>query len=145
MHRKSGVQHEVTFDNARTCEHCHSSLCYEHILQSFGIHCMELWWQDIKENPKYLKPTRWHEKHMTQMGSVEDASFSIVKPGTKDRIGWAQYFARLAWKYQDCNPVSDYVRVGWYDPRILNTNKPKVRYFHLEKPINGVIDLLASM
>lgn len=130
MHRSRGVQHEVAFDNTRTCEQCHSALCYEHILGSFGIHCMELWWQDINENPKSLKSTRWHAKHMTQMGSVKEASFSIVKPGTEARIGWAQYFARLAWKYQDCHPVSDYVRVGWYDPRTLNVNKPKVRYFH---------------
>lgn len=130
MHRRSGVQHSVAFDSARTCEQCHSALCYEHILQSFGIHCMELWWQDITTNSKSLKSTRWHEQHAAQMGSVEEASFHIVKPGTEARIGWAQYFARLAWKYQDCHPVSDHVRVGWYDPKILNANKPKVRYFH---------------
>ena len=133
MHRNRGIQHEVVFDNARTCEQCHASLCYEHILGSFGIHCMELWWQDITENPKSLKTTRWHQKHMAQMGTVKEASFSIVKPGTEARIGWAQYFARLAWKHQDCHPVSDYVRVGWYDPGTLNANKPKVRCFHFKR------------
>jgi hypothetical protein len=126
MHRKSGVQHEVAFDSACPCKQCHAALCYEHILQSFGIHCTELWWQDITANTK----SAWHDKHMARMGSVEEASFHITKPGTEARIGWAQHFARLAWKYQDCRPVSDNVRVGWYDPKILNANKPKVRYLH---------------
>ena len=127
MHRNRGVQHEVAFDNARTCEQCHSALCYNHILETFGIHCAELWWKDITENPRSVKYTRWHEKHVSQMGSVAKVSFNIVQPEVEARIGWPQYLARLAWKYQDCHPISDHVRVGWYDPQILNTNKPKVR------------------
>src|SRR5258708_4563372 len=106
MHRRSGLQHAVAFDNARTCEQCHSALCYEHILQSFGIHCTELWWKDITENPKSVKYTRWHEKHVGQTGSVAKNSFSIIKPGVEARIGWAQYLARIAWKYQNCHPIS---------------------------------------
>jgi len=91
---------------------------------------MELWWQDITANSKSLKSTQWHKKHIAQTGSVGKASFNSVKPGTEARIGWAQYFARFAWKYQHCHPVSDHVRVGWYDPRTLNASKPKVRYLH---------------
>jgi hypothetical protein len=129
MLRNRRIQHEVSFDSARTCEQCHSALCYEHILESFGIHCTELWWQDITGRHKSVKPTPWHEKHVAQLGSVGEPSFNIVKPGIEVRIGWAQYLARIAWKYQDCRPISDHVRVGWYDPKKLNVDKPMVRCF----------------
>jgi hypothetical protein len=74
------------------------------------------------------KNARWHERHVAGSGSVGKASFNIIKPGVEERIGWSQYLARLAWKYQDCHPISDHVRVGWYDPKMLNANKSKVRY-----------------
>jgi len=96
-------------------------------------------------NSKTLKYTRWHEKHVAQVGSVAKASFNIVKPGVEAQIGWAQYLSRLAWKYQDCHPISDHVRVGWYDPKVLNVNKPKVRYSVFQGVRNGsFIHLLPS-
>ena len=127
MYRRRGLQHEVAFDSVRPCGECHAALCYEHILENHGIHCTELWWQDITEDPNNFKYTQWHQKHTAQTRSTQEA-FNIVKPGVEARVGWAQYFARLAWKYRDCRPISDHVRVGWYDPMILNANKPKVGY-----------------
>lgn len=104
----------VSVDGGLDCKKCHHARCHMHILGD-GFHVSEALKWHCKDKTREL----WHSKHINTRERKALIQEALKVMRAADEIGgpcdMRLVIVENAMVYRSCNPISEYVKAGWYD------------------------------
>ena len=112
--RRTAKKHMAPTEGILACKKCHSAGCFLHILNT-GFHASEA----LKWHSRDTTSEIWHSKHIKVRERKAQIDEAVKEMRAADETGgpcdMRLVIVENARVYPSCNPISGYVRPGWYD------------------------------